>query len=358
MAGAGDLDGDGSDDLLVGAFAHADGGSYAGAAYVVSGPVTGDLELSDADAKLTGETVDDWAGWAVSGAGDVNGDGFDDVLVGAHGNDAGGSSAGAAYLALGPLTGDRDLAAGEAKLIGETASDYAGYALSTAGDMDGDGFDDLIIGAHGNDAGGTDAGAAYIVHGPVSGVVDLSTAEAKLVGETAYDYAGICVSDAGDINGDSLGDVVVGAHGWGGVLADSGAAYVVLGPVTGTIDLSGAAARLTGEAATDYAGISVSGAGDINGDGLDDLLIGAHGSDAGGTDAGIAYLLIAPVYSITLSSSHARLIGEEDSDLAGAFVHTAGDTDGDGFDDLFIGAYQHSEGGSHAGSAYLILGGQ
>jgi hypothetical protein len=347
VSGAGDVDSDGFDDLLVGARCNDEGGGCAGAAYLVLGPVSGDLDLGSADARLVGEEVMDYAGISVSGAGDVDGDGFDDLLVGAYD--------GAAYLVLGPVSGDFDLGSADARLIGEAATDYAGFSVSGAGDVDGDGFDDLLVGAFGNDTGGVEAGTAYLVLGPVSGALDLSGARARLIGEASADYAGQSVSGAGDVDGDGFDDLLVGAPQNGTSGSRVGAGYMVLGPVSGDLDLGSADARLIGEDANDNAGSSVSGAGDVNGDGFDDLLVGAD--DAGGSGAGVAYLVLGPVSGdIDLGSADARLIGEDDWDHVGDAVSGAGDADGDGFDDLLVGAFANDAGGSRAGSAYLVLG--
>jgi hypothetical protein len=276
------MDGDGHDDVLVDAYGNSEGGRDAGAAYLVLGPVTGTLDLALADAKLVGEEAGDWVSGCV-GAGDVDGDGHPDLLVGASGNDEGGDRAGAAYLVLGPVSGTVDLSVAHAKLLGEASTNYVGI-VSGAGDVDGDGHPDLLVSADSNDEGGTDAGAAYLVLGPVSGTRDLSLADAKLVGEDAYDHAGYSVDGAGDVDGDGHDDLLIGS-------AVANAAYLVLGPVTGTRVLSLADAKLVGEALGDQAGISVSGAGDVDGDGLDDMLVGANSNDEGGYLAGAAYLL-------------------------------------------------------------------
>ncbi len=288
VAGAGDVDGDGRADMLVGAYGNDEGGSAAGAAYLVFGPVTGTLDLSPAAAKLVGEGPDSDYASIVAGAGDVNGDGHDELLVGAPYE--GRSSRGAAYLVLGPVTGTLDLAMAETKFVGEEAGDQAGW-VSGAGDVNGDGNDDLLIGAHGNDEGRPDAGAAYLVVGPyASGARDLSSAHAKLVGEESDDLVWD-VSDAGDVDSDGHHDLLISAQGNDEGGPEAGAAYLVLGPVTGTRDLSLADAKLVGEENGDEAGVSVSGAGDVDADGRADILVGALHNGEGGPAAGAAYLL-------------------------------------------------------------------
>ena len=346
VSGAGDVDGDGRDDLLIGSWQGA-----ANAAYLVLGPVTGTLDLSGADAKLVGEAADDGAGAGVSRAGDVDGDGRDDVLVGAWLNDDGGDRAGAAYLVLGPVSGTLDLAVADAKLVGEEAYDGAGYErrISGARDVDGNGHDDLLIGAA-NDEGGANAGAAYLVLGPVTGTRDLSLADAKLLGDSS-DRAST-VSDAGDVDGDGLDDLLVGAYTNGGVGA--GAAYLVLGPITGTINLSLADAKLVGEEPDDASGYDVSDAGDVDSDGHDDLLVGAFRNSEGAHYAGAAYLVLGPVTgSRDLSLADAKLVGEGRGDSAGP-VSAAGDVNADGHDDVLVGA--PNQGNRNEGAAYLVLG--
>ena len=252
----------------------------------------GSLDLSLADAKFIGENASDSVGYSVASAGDVNLDGYDDLIVGAEGDDDGGDRAGAAYLILGPVTGDVDLSMADAKFIGEDAGDSAGLVVASACDVNGDGYDDLIVAASGDDDGGDAAGAAYLILGPVAGDVDLSAADAKFIGEDENDSAGRSVASAGDVNGDGYDDLIVGASGDADGGNYAGAAYLILGPVAGDVDLSLANAKVIGEDEGDNAGFSVAPAGDVNGDGHADLIVGASGDDDGGTEAGAAYLIL------------------------------------------------------------------
>ncbi len=296
--GSGDVDGDGFDDILIGASGHDAGGVNAGAAYVVLASSLGSesvVELSDADHKLIGESPDSWAGYSLASAGDVDGDGRDDIVLGAD-DDDGGWQAHAAYLIYAStLDGvpTLELAAADHKFRGETGYDYASQ-VSSAGDVDGDGRDDLIIGAAGQDSGGSLSGAAYVILASslgASSAFDLSDADYILIGERPGDYAGAVVSDAGDVDGDGLGDVMVGALHYEGQFSEQGAAYVVLGSQLGTnpeVYLSDAAHQLLGSGPDDYAGVSVAGAGDVDGDGLDDVILGGY---RGPNWTGVAYLV-------------------------------------------------------------------
>ncbi len=339
VAGAGDIDGDGLDDVLVGAYGEDSGASSAGAAYLLLGPATVSGSLGDvAVATFTGDGSFDYAGRTVAAAGDVDGDGVADLLIAAESEDTGGSSAGAVYLVLGPASSGGSLGTlASAMLTGEEAYAAAGESIAGAVDLDGDGADDLVIGAAGDDGY---KGAAYVVYGPASSGSLGDVADAKLTGSDSYEYAGDAVAGVGDVDGDGNDDLLVGA--WGDDTAGSyaGAAYLVLGPVTGGVLADVAEAILTGESPSDDAGESVAGAGDVDGDGFADFLVGADYEDTGGSNAGAAYLVLGPVSgTASLSSVDAKLTGEGDDDRAGNTLASAGDLDGDGYPELMIGAY-------------------
>ncbi len=220
VSGAGDVNGDGYDDILIGAAYNDDGGSDAGQIYLILGKASGwdmDIDLSNADASFIGKDDFDYSGWSASGAGDVNGDGYDDILIGASGDDDGGSSAGQTYLILGKASGwvmDTDLSNADASFWGEDANDQSGRSISGAGDVDGDGYDDILIGAPFNDDGGSNAGQTYLILGKPSEWAmdtDLSIADASFIGEDVNDYSGHSISGAGDVNGDGHDDILIGA---------------------------------------------------------------------------------------------------------------------------------------------------
>ncbi|WP_164229304.1 integrin alpha [Wenzhouxiangella sp. XN201] len=395
---AGDVNGDGRGDVIIGAFlADVDGHSTAGRVYVVfggDGSFPDTLELDALDGfngfRLEGVAVGDHAGNSVSAAGDVNGDGFDDLIVGANLADPNGKSrAGSSYVVFGrdsgfPATFSLDSLDGASgfRLDGEAPLDGSGGSVSAAGDINGDGIDDLIIGAHGADHNGDGSGSSYVVFGrtafaAVEALGNLNgTNGFRVDGAAAGDRSGKSVSAAGDVNGDGIDDLIIGAfRAAPNGKADAGSAFLVFGretPFPATLnlgDLDGTDGfRIDGVATGDFTGNSVSGAGDVNGDGIDEVIIGADRSDPGGLeDAGSAYVVFGREGSfpatILLSGLNGlngfRLAGMAAGDRTGNSVSAAGDVNDDGVDDLIVGAFDADDpsiSATDCGLSYLVFG--
>jgi hypothetical protein len=364
VASGGDVNNDGFDDILIGADNDEEGGSGAGQTYLILGSASGwamDTSVEQAaTASFLGESSGDGAGRSVAFAGDVNNDGFDDILIGA--NRRVGSS-GETYLVLGKAGGwamNTSLAGADASFAGEAADDWSGVWVSSAGDVNNDGFDDFLIGAYLNDEAGTNAGQTYLVLGKTSGwAMDtpLANADASFLGETSGDGSSKAVARAGDVNDDGFDDILIGATGR---LSSRGETYLILGKASGwamDTPLSGADASFVGENVSDASGVAVASAGDVDGDGFDDILIGADENDDGGDRAGKAYLVLgkASGWSMDnpLSGADASFIAEGAGDHVGGAVASAGDVDGDGLDEILIGATWR---GQWQGEAYLVRG--
>jgi hypothetical protein len=339
---------------------------------------------------LNGIDLDDRSGTSVSGAGDVNDDGIDDLIIGAPGAAPGVNNTGASYVVFGgagvSAGGSVDLSSLDGTdgfvLIGVDGGDSLGISVSAAGDVNADGSDDLIVGA--TRAGSNGGGASYVVFGGAEvgadGSVDLSSLDGTngfvLPAIGSADYSGFSVSGAGDVNGDGIDDVLIGAF-----LRDanqihhSGESYLVFGEpgvgAGGSVDLSSLDGTngfvLRGLGNGDYTGFSVSGAGDVNGDGTDDLIIGAHHADGDSLQSGKTYVVFggAGVGSDgrmrlnTLDGTNGFvLLGTENFDRSGISVSAAGDMNGDGIDDLIIGAYHATPDDQlYAGKSYVVFGG-
>lgn len=342
-----DVNNNGKDEVLVGAWREDTGATNAGAAYLVRGTLsTG--SLGAAPIVLLGEDRNDNFGTSVAGVGDPDQDGRGDILVGAAGEDLGGTDSGAAFLFYSPLASG-DASSADVILSGASSGDQAGYAVAGGQDLDNDGTVDMLVGAVLADGDASGSGAAYVLSG--ASVVSMSLGDAPtLTGQAANDYFGWSLAALPDIDGDGAGDVVVGAYN----ARTNGAAYVFFGPITGDLRAANADIVITGAASGDLFGFAVASAGDPNDDGDGDLLIGAPEAAGAVNTAGAAWLFYGPLSGgVTLGAADAVLQGAARGDSAGSSVGGVGDVNDDGVDDIFLGGYEAGAGGE----IYVLFGG-
>ena len=309
VSGAGDVNGDGTPDLIIGAPFDPNNGISTGSARVLSG--------SDGSILYTfyGDSLGDRFGWSVSGGGDVNGDGTPDLIVGAPRNNNSGDLSGTT----------RVLSGSDGSVLynfdGNSSGDSFGQSVSNAGDVNGDGRADVIVGAPLDDNNGIDSGSARVLSGSDGSVLY------NFDGDNYEDQFGYSVSGAGDVNGDGIDDLIVGVRQATTDRFQTGIARVLSGS-DGSILYT-----FDGDGPIDAYGSSVSAVGDVNGDGTPDLIVGAPFDNNSGFDSGSARVQSGIDGSVLYSIS-----GESSNQFFGCSVSGAGDLNGDGIDDFIVGA--------------------
>lgn len=427
VASIGDIDGDGIDDFVVTAIYGDDKGANAGEAYVIFGNASGVFGSPDGNGRMVidttnltadqgfviqGDTAQDMFGKSVSSAGDINGDGIGDIVIGAYGGDDGGNGAGEAYVIFGKSSRAFGTDDGNGRMVidittlyaddgfviqGDEPGDALGNAVTRAGDLNGDGIDDLVIAEYSSDDNGQqDIGVVYVIFGrndgnfgPLDGanrmvldMTNLAPSEGFIIqGDAAQDFFGTSVS-AGDVNGDEIVDIIVGAYAGNGGGGYAGEAYVIFGNSSGTYGVADGNGRMVldttnlsfeqgfiiqGDTSSDRLGETISTA-DVNGDGIADIIVGASGGDDGGSNAGEVYVIFGTSGSFGTEDVTTRMVvdtttltpdqgfviqGAAATNSLATSVSSAGDVNGDGVEDIIVSSISHN---TNTGIAYVIFG--
>ncbi|MBI5502272.1 MAG: FG-GAP repeat protein [Deltaproteobacteria bacterium] len=360
VAAAGDVNADGFDDLLVGAYSYSAGSADEGAAFLYLGGTAGPAALPDRTLDSPAGEAGAAFGLAVGAAGDLDGDGFADFVVAAPLLDGGsGADEGRAYVYLGSSTGPGsapDVVLGAAASVAQGGAQF-GLAVGSAGDLDGDGFVDLAIGAPFRDTPAMDEGVVFLFRGAAAGPDPAAAIELRDPVTQVLAAFGSSVAAAGDVDGDGHSDLLVGAPGQTYALPGDGSVFVLGGSATDPGGVSIAQLPNPGsESGADF-GYASAGAGDVDGDGAPDLIVGARYQDGPPADAGAAYYYAGPVSGATMTADlEFRAPVPQDSARFGAAVGSAGDVDGDGFADLLIGEPLHGGVAALEGGAYVFRG--
>ncbi len=347
VKGAGDVNGDGVQDLIVGSQAFSNGQAGEGCAQVFLGSANG-IATTPAwtvESNVAGVRF----GSQVSTAGDVNGDGFGDVLVAAFRFTNGETSEGKVFLYLGSAHGLATTPAWQVE--GNQESAAYGSAIANAGDVNGDGYADFLVGAQSFDNGQANEGRAFLYLGsptPIS-TTPVAIYESNQVGGAL----GNALGAVGDLNGDGMADFAIGAFGWDGNQADEGAVLVFLGVPAGVP--TSAAFTFLGDQLGELFGKSVVTAGDANGDGFSDIMVGAQSFDGTLPDVGAVFIYAGAAGPPQTNPSWLRT-GAHDFDRYGQAVEIIGDINADGFDDAAVGAPQETVGPNQRGVVRIYLG--
>lgn len=346
VALAGDVNADGFSDLLVGANAYDQGEINEGAAFVFYGSKIGISPLKQT--ALESNQANAMMGSSVAGAGDVNADGYGDVVIGATFYDQGQAGEGAAFVYLGSAQGVVD---NPVVIQGNQAHAHMGSSVTSAGDVNGDSYADIIVGAPHYDKLYANQGLANVYFGSATGI-NVNT-PIGLAGKQMNEEFGRSVACAGDVNGDSFADIIIAGRTQGKGLADEGAASLFNGFPAGVNKQP--ASTFRSNQANALFGQSIASAGDVNGDGFSDLVIGAYLYDAGQSNEGIAMIWHGGASGINAANA-AALHANQPESAFGYSVSGAGDVDGDGYDDVIVGAPHYDNGQSEEGVAFVFRG--
>ncbi len=376
IANIGDLNGDGILDIAVGASGDDAGGTTRGAIHVMlmnsNGTVSRTIEINDLTANGPVLSNSDHFGISIANIGDLNNDGTLDIAVGAYFDDAGGTNRGAIHVMLMNSNGTvsstieiNDLTANGPDLSND---DYFGISIANIGDLNNDGTLDIAVGASGDSTGGTSRGAIHVMlmnsNGTVSSTIEINSLTANGPDLSSYNYFGISIANIGDLNSDGILDIAVGASGDDTGGTDKGAIHVMLmnrdGTISRTIEINDLTASGPDLSNSDNFGQSLANIGDLNGDGILDIAVGAYYDDAGGTSRGAIYVMLMNrdgIISRTIEINNLTANGPDlsNSDNFGISIANIGDLNNDGILDIAVGASDDDAGGTNKGAIHVML---
>lgn len=369
----GDVNGDGLADLIIGARGNGDTGKPGCEVHLFFGKpqkLNGNISNSESDVTFIGEHPEDQAGYHVSWLGDINCDGLDDILIGAHMNDEILTNSGRAYIFFGKTQSwSKNISLKDADVIinGRVSQNIFGLWFTGLGDINNDGKDDFAIDALGNDEGGKEAGKVYIYFGKENwnSTMYADECDASIIG-VDHDALGL-PSKAGDLNGDGLNDLMVSAFRNDEAGSRSGKLYILFGKETNwskSLSVQDTDASYLGINSNDQIGRAGTASGDLNGDGLDDIAVVLQEDDVADKNGGEVVIIFGRrnnwTHNVSLTNADASFLGENPGDSFNNFilqqVFISEDISGDGMDDLIICRPNNDEGGLDVGQVYLVFG--
>ncbi len=374
IANIGDLNGDGVKDVAVGAYQDDDGGSNRGAVYIhflnSDGSIDSTVEINDSTTNGPNLSDSDYYGSSITNIGDLNGDGVQDIAVGATRDDDGGLDRGAVHIHFlnsdGSIKSTVEINSSTTSGPTLTNGDYYGKSITNIGDLNGDGVQDIAVGAVRDDNDGSDRGAVHIhfmnTDGSIDSTVEINSSTTNGPTLDNGDNYGSSIANIGDLNGDGVQDIAVGAYGDDEGGPSRGAIHIHFmntnGSIKATVEINSSTTNGPILDDTDYYGKSITNIGDLNGDGVQDIAVGADWDDEGGPSRGTIHIHFMNTdgsikSTVEINSSTTNGPNLSDSDYYGGSITNIGDLDGDGTQDIAVGAYSDDEGGSGRGAVHI-----